>query len=111
MTINGAVEAASRKFAEFGIDFNCPWDGDLSDLERERFEALKAALAAAYPELVAEIERLRKAAVSALTSMLIASKLPGVSDEYDFEPVIQEISAAINTMPRATLDTPKGDGR
>lgn len=58
-----------------------------------------------------EIKRLRKAAVSALTSMLIASKLPGVSDEYDFEPVIQEISAAINTMPRATLDAPKGDGR
>ena len=48
------VEAAARAMAEHGLDIPLPWEGDLDDAERERFEALCASLAAALP-LVAEI--------------------------------------------------------
>lgn len=40
------IDAARAKFAEHGIDFPAPWDGDLDDLERERFDALVKALEA-----------------------------------------------------------------
>lgn len=36
------VDAASA-FEDRGIDFRMPWECDLDDLERERYEALLAA--------------------------------------------------------------------
>lgn len=36
------VEAASA-FEKHGIDFYLPWEGDLDDLERERYDALVEA--------------------------------------------------------------------
>lgn len=55
------VEAACEKFAEFGIDFRCPWQCDLDDAEQERYEALRAVLATALSSQEAEIAELRKA--------------------------------------------------
>lgn len=40
------IEAAIRVFREHGIEFSAPWHGDLDGLERERFDALSAAVAA-----------------------------------------------------------------
>jgi len=45
-----ALSAASQAFQNRGIDIACPWDGDLDDLERERFDAMVAAIDA-YNEL------------------------------------------------------------
>jgi hypothetical protein len=39
-----ALDAASQAFCNRGIDIACPWDGDLSDEERERFDAMVAAI-------------------------------------------------------------------
>lgn len=38
-----ALAEAVEVFANHGIDFRLPWDCDLDDLERERFDALLAA--------------------------------------------------------------------
>lgn len=38
-----ALAAAVTAFEHFGIDFRAPWECDLDDLERERFEAMVAA--------------------------------------------------------------------
>jgi hypothetical protein len=38
-----AIEAAARAFSFRGIEFNLPWNGDLDDLEQERFAALLIA--------------------------------------------------------------------
>ena len=43
-----ALEAAAEVFASHGIDISLPWECDLDDLERERFDALDAALEAAW---------------------------------------------------------------
>ena len=50
-----AVEAAIAKFAEYGIEFASPRDGDLDDLELERYNALCLALTAAAPFLTPQI--------------------------------------------------------
>ena len=41
------MEAARDAFARHGIDFRFPWECDLDDLERERYDALREALEAA----------------------------------------------------------------
>jgi hypothetical protein len=41
------IEAAAKVFCDNGIEITCPWEADLDDVERERFNALVAALAAA----------------------------------------------------------------
>jgi hypothetical protein len=46
-----AIEAARDAMRERGIEVYLPWEGDLSDLENERYEALCAALIAARPYL------------------------------------------------------------
>ena len=51
------VEAAARAMAEHGLDIPLPWEGDLDDAERERFEALCAALTAALPLVADSIEQ------------------------------------------------------
>lgn len=38
-----AIVDAATEFSERGMDFHVPWESDLDDLERERFEALVAA--------------------------------------------------------------------
>ena len=38
-----ALSEAAMVFADHGIEFCLPWNGDLDDLERERYEALVAA--------------------------------------------------------------------
>jgi hypothetical protein len=53
------IEAAAEEMNNHGIDISLPWDGDLDDLERERFDALVAALEAA--ERVREADKGRKA--------------------------------------------------
>lgn len=40
------VDAAKDALREHGIDIRAPWDCDLDDLERERFDGLCAAVAA-----------------------------------------------------------------
>ena len=47
-------------------------------------------------EAIKEIERARTALQTSLVAMRIASRLPGVSDEYDFEPVIVAVTAAMS---------------
>jgi hypothetical protein len=47
MTIRREIEAAVAVLREHGIDIALPWEGDLDDLERERYEALHKALDAA----------------------------------------------------------------
>ena len=47
-------------------------------------------------EAVSEIERSRTALQTSLVAMRMASRLPGVSDEYDFEPAIAEVAAAMS---------------
>ena len=42
-----------------------------------------------------EIEQLRHTLKASLVAMRIASRLPGVANEYDFEPVIGEVVAAL----------------
>lgn len=49
------VDAASA-FDEHGIDFRMPWECDLDDLERERYQALLAACRA-YHKTMAGWER------------------------------------------------------
>ncbi len=39
-----ALTAAAQAFCNRGITIACPWEGDLDDEERERFEALVAAI-------------------------------------------------------------------
>lgn len=41
------IEAAAAVMNDHGINICLPWEGDLDDLERERFEALKDAISAA----------------------------------------------------------------
>lgn len=41
------LDVAISAFARHGIDFRAPWECDLDDLERERFDALCEAIAAA----------------------------------------------------------------
>lgn len=38
-----AISEAAMVFAKHGIEFCLPWNGDLDDLERERYEALVEA--------------------------------------------------------------------
>jgi hypothetical protein len=50
------IEAAISEFARDGITFVAPWQGDLDDLERERFNVLCAAIDAvlrlpSFPEV------------------------------------------------------------
>jgi hypothetical protein len=56
MPSKAEIEAAAEEMNNHGIDIGLPWDGDLDDLERERFDALVAALEAA--------ERVRGAAAA-----------------------------------------------
>jgi hypothetical protein len=67
-------------------------------VERLRW-TITADTPARYPELVAEaadtIEKMQAALVTAMVAMTIASKLPGVSQEYNFEPAIAEITTSI----------------
>jgi hypothetical protein len=67
-------------------------------VERLRW-TITADTPARYPELVAEaadtIEKIQGALVTSLVAMTIASKLPGVSQEYDFEQAIAEVTAII----------------
>jgi hypothetical protein len=41
-----AITAAAQAFCNRGISIACPWEGDLDDEERERFDALVAAITA-----------------------------------------------------------------
>lgn len=42
-----AIEAAAQVFCDNGLEITCPWHGDMDDIERERYDALVAALEAA----------------------------------------------------------------
>ncbi len=42
------IEAAALVMNDHGIKIYLPWDCDLDDLERERYDALRLALAAAF---------------------------------------------------------------
>ena len=68
-------------------------------VERLRW-SISADTPARYPDIVndaiREIERSRTALQTSLVAMRIASRLPGVSDEYDFEPAIAEVTAAMS---------------
>lgn len=44
---NAQIEAARDVFLENGIEFCLPWLGDMDDLDRERYDALRLALEAA----------------------------------------------------------------
>lgn len=44
MATQGEVEAAAAVLCDRGIEIKLPWECDLDDLERERYEALVAAL-------------------------------------------------------------------
>jgi hypothetical protein len=44
------IEAAAKVMNSHGIDIALPWEGDLDDLERERYEALRDAIAAALTQ-------------------------------------------------------------
>ena len=50
------VAKAADIFCENGIHIAVPQDGDLDDLERERYDALRAALTAALAEMWRPIE-------------------------------------------------------
>jgi len=41
-----ALTAAAQAFCNRGISIACPWEGDLDDLEQDRFDALVAAIGA-----------------------------------------------------------------
>lgn len=47
-----AITAAAQAFCNRGIAIACPWEGDLDDAERERFDALVAAVGA-YTKMLA----------------------------------------------------------
>lgn len=47
MVTEAQITAAAEALNRYGLAISLPWEGDLDDLERERFEALKAALEAA----------------------------------------------------------------
>ena len=47
-------------------------------------------------DAIKEIERSRTALQTSLVAMRMASCLPGVSDEYDFEPAIAEVAAVMS---------------
>ena len=68
-------------------------------IERLRW-SISADTPARYPDIVndaiSEIERSRTALQTSLVAMRMASRLPGVSDEYDFEPAIAEVTAAMS---------------
>ena len=68
-------------------------------VERLRW-SISADTPARYPDIVndaiSEIERSRTALQTSLVAMRIASRLPGVSDEYDFEPAIAEVAAVMS---------------
>lgn len=46
-----ALVAAASAFEERGIQFAMPWEGDLDDLERERYQALVEACRAYAKEM------------------------------------------------------------
>lgn len=48
-----ALSAAIKVMDEKGMDFRGPWECDLDDLERERFEALRDACRAYFSALTA----------------------------------------------------------
>jgi hypothetical protein len=50
-------------------------------------------------EAEAEVERLRRALYTAAAAMKIASVLPGAAAEYDFEPAISAVRAALEAKP------------
>lgn len=73
-----AVEAAIAKFAEYGIEFASPRDGDLDDLELERYNALSDALSAAAPFLTPQIpDGWKLVPVEATKEMMAAWTEPG----------------------------------
>ena len=43
MNEDDAISEAARVLRVYGIDIALPWDGDLDDLERERYEGLVEA--------------------------------------------------------------------
>ena len=47
-------------------------------------------------DAIKEIERSRTALQTSLVAMRMASRLPGVSDEYDFETAIAAVTAAMS---------------
>lgn len=52
-----AINAAMAVFCAHGLDISAPWDGDQSDWERERFDALCEAIEAYLAAMgTAEIE-------------------------------------------------------
>lgn len=56
-----AITGAAQAFCNRGITIACPWEGDLDDEERERFDALVAAIdsfnALRSPPIKAQAER------------------------------------------------------
>lgn len=46
LPLRGQLKTAIDVFAEYGIEFRAPWQSDLDDLERERFNALRSAVVA-----------------------------------------------------------------
>jgi len=73
------------------------------------FEAAKAAAQADYEARIRSAltpspsyaEGLTYALNTALVAMRLASRLPGVADEYDFEPAIAEVTNALAGKPPA----------
>lgn len=64
------LKAMADALCEHGLDISCPWDGDLTDLEQERFDGLVAVLdvvEAKHPK-IASTDELLKALKDALRS-------------------------------------------
>jgi hypothetical protein len=45
------LEAAAAALEQHGINISLPWEGDLDDLEKERFDGLKAAVKAVLSDM------------------------------------------------------------
>ena len=75
------VEAAAKGMAEHGMDIPLPWNGDLDDEERGRFDGLTAGLALALCVVAHSIDGGRDLMWSAGYIRDIAARLAEAGNE------------------------------
>lgn len=98
------VEAAASVFRDHGIDIRCPWNGDLDDVERERFEALCSALDAAGVGLgEPKISKSEKPADVTFPDEAVVAAMEHISG-CDHDEMVDALQAALRVIGNSDRD-------
>lgn len=101
------LRAAANIFCEAGLPIHLPQDGDLDDVERERYEALRAAIEAALAEMWQSMDSAPKDGTPVLLGWELLHPLVGhceggrwgsLTSSFGFEP--------FNNAPTAWMPPP-----